>query len=417
MNPGRILVLITALLIIWPNLTYADEDLHLLPGDPREGMKVFADKGCIICHSVFGGETKKAADLGKTPADHLSAPQMASAMWNHAPQMWKMMEEDELDLPRISQEEMTDLISFIYSIRLLDEPGDPNRGKTLLAEKHCMDCHNIRGEEGAEGPDLGEEARHANPVLWIQTMWNHGPRMEQAMNAKGFPWPQLRNTDIIDILSYIRSVAPPQKTRVYLLPPDPRAGQALFSGKGCSNCHAIYGKGGQAGPDIGEDNTAFPRTLSRFAERMWNHAPDMWKSMKKEQVQRPEFTGREMADLISFIYSVRFFGKPGDSTAGAAVFSAKKCRLCHTSSEREGRTDSTIGSRGRRMEPAVISRLMWNHGLTIFTRMKEMGIPWPEFKGEEMADLIESLRTTDFSSDSLQQPTIHRLPERRGDTQ
>ena len=49
-----------------------------------------------------------------------------------------------------------------------------------------------------------------------------------------------------------------------------------------------------------------PRTLTQMAGRMWNHSPQMWAAMKAKGIERPTFEGKEMADLIAFLYSVHY---------------------------------------------------------------------------------------------------------------
>lgn len=400
MSPGRIFILITALLVCRLHPVGADEKSYVLPGDPQQGIELFFSRGCVTCHSAFGEETNNAPHLEKTPVGHLSAAQMAAAMWNHAPQMWEQMEAEPLALPAMSREEMTDLFAFLYSVRYFDEPGNPDRGKALLAEKNCIACHAIQGEGEPDGPDLTEGVRYANPVLWAQKMWNHAPSMERMVEDKGIHWPEFRDTDLVDIFSYIRSVGPPQKTRVYLIPADPQAGATLFSKKGCSACHAAGTGGERAGPDFGENGTPLPKTLTRFAQLMWNHEPAMRREMLTKKISRSTFSEREMADLIAFLYSARFIGRPGDPIAGERVFTDKKCRTCHPADAQKRRADLGNSAGEIRPSPVEFCRTMWNHGMEMVAGMEEQGIPWPRIDDREMVDLIEFLRVTDIAADS-----------------
>ncbi len=393
MNPCQVLILITTVLILQADFSYADEESYLLPGDSRRGIEIFFEKKCATCHSVLGEGAKSAPDLGNTPAGHLSATQMAGVMWNHAPRMWKGIEGEKIAYPKISQDEMADLFAFLYSVRYFDEPGNPDRGKALLEEQHCIDCHAIQGKGGEDGPDLSQEARYINPVIWAQVMWNHARHMEKMTKERGFPWPQLQGADMVDLIAYIRSVAPPQKTYVDLLPAEPEIGKTLFSTKGCGDCHAIHGKGGQIGPDLGGRKTALPRTLSQFAQRMWNHAPDMWEIMKEKKIERAEFSEREMADLIAYLYSFQLFDEPGDKNAGARVFADKKCPICHTSDGAGGQPGPDLSKWKPHLSPISLSYIMWNHGPAMFKEMEESKIQWPLFDGREIIDLMEYLNT------------------------
>jgi hypothetical protein len=41
--------------------------------------------------------------------------------------------------------------------------------------------------------------------------------------------------------------------------------------------------------------------------------------------------------------------------------------------------------------------VLWEHGPTMLTRMREQNIPWPQFDTREMADLIAYLEVRDSS--------------------
>ncbi len=363
---------------------------YLLPGDSKSGGEIFFEKGCIKCHSIFGEGGKTAPDIGKTPGTHLSAARIAGVMWNHAPRMWEEMEGEGVDIPRLLEKEMADLFAFLYSIRYFDEPGDPAKGKEVMASKGCSRCHSIHGEgERLEVPDIGKWARYVNPVHWAQVMWNHAPNMKEAMEEKGIRWPEFKEDEVVDLLAYIRESNPESEERIYLPPADPKAGKGLFVDKGCSKCHAIYGEGGKGGPDLGKRED-MPRRLTQLAGLMWNHSPRMLDEMKKEKMEYPQFSSSEMADLIAYLYSVRYFDEPGDAGAGGKVFKEKSCAMCHSNAgEKEGARDLTKW-RGS-VSPIMMSGIMWNHGPEMLKMMKEKGIPWPEFKGKEMVDLIEYL--------------------------
>lgn len=73
--------------------------------------------------------------------------------------------------------------------------------------------------------------------------------------------------------------------------------------KGCLGCHAVRGEGGEGGPDLGEEEEF--NSPIRLVTAIWNHAPEMQKTFVKEGIPWPEFTGREMADLVAYIVAVQ----------------------------------------------------------------------------------------------------------------
>ena len=58
---------------------------YLLLGDIKEGWKVFYQKGCSQCHSIWGEGGKGGPDLGTLPQAYVSQAQLAALMWNHSP--------------------------------------------------------------------------------------------------------------------------------------------------------------------------------------------------------------------------------------------------------------------------------------------------------------------------------------------
>ena len=387
---GGVAVRVLACVLLFAPVLLAQEGIYLLPGDPQEGMKVFLDKGCVRCHAVLGEGGKTAPDLGRTPAAHVTATQLVSMMWNHVPRMWERMEGEGISFPTFTGEEIEHLFAFLYSVRSLDAPGNPERGKQLLNAKGCVRCHKIGGVGGKIGPELTKGGWYVNPVQWAQEMWNHSETMEEAMREQGMAWPRFEGEDMADLLSYIRSVSPPSESRRYPLSVDPKAGAELFAAKGCQNCHPIRGSGGRAAPDLGKKTTAFPRTLAQFAGLMWNHAPQMRREMRQEGIERPEFSNREMSDLIAYLYAVRYFEEPGDPIAGRKVFAEKRCGQCNLKGE-SGSMAPDLSRWAGHISPVMMARAVWNHGPAMRKEIKQAGISWPTFAGPQMADLIAYL--------------------------
>lgn len=364
------------------------EGAFFIPGDPKSGIKIFFEKGCIRCHSILGEGGRTAPDLARTPARHLGAAELVAAMWNHAPAMWEKMTLERLTAPEFSTDEMTDLFAFLYSVRSLDEPGDPDLGRQFLRRK-CLACHSVEGSGGRLGPDLREWVRYRNPVSWIQAMWNHALPMQAAMARRGLDWPQLASDDMANLMAYLRTMATGPGDRVYLGPAEPDTGRRLFRSKGCAACHAIRGAGGRRGPDLGL--RSLPRTLGQFATLMWNHAPAMTRVMAAEHVRPAQFTNQEMADLIAYLFSERYFEVRGSAAKGARSFEDKGCSGCHgPGADADSPAVSLEGWRGR-ASPLSFAAALWNHGPVMLASMQQRNLPWPRFRAGEMSDLMEFL--------------------------
>lgn len=371
---------------------------YFIPGDAKAGMQLFFDKGCGRCHSVLGQGGRSAPDLARAPGGHLSAAELLAGMWNHAPAMWEKMQLEGVRVPAFKQSEMGDLFAFVYSVRSLDEPGDAARGKELLAQKKCLECHSVAGRGGHAGPDLKNWAAFRNPVSWVQTMWNHAPEMQKAMAQRGVSWPQFRDNDVADLIAYIRTLAPPNGPRVYLRPADADAGRKLFQSKGCVACHAVGGAGGTAAPDLG--SRKLPRTLGQFAGQMWNHAPAMWASMRAHQVARPQFSDKEMADLIAYLFAQRYFEGAGNFERGRQTFATKGCAGCHGT----GGVAPDLAKLKGNLSPIAFATALWNHGSVMLQAMRDRQMTWPRFQPGEVTDLMEFLNRRPERAQAVTKP-------------
>lgn len=358
-------------------------------GDPQKGQRLFEAKGCIGCHRVDGRGGTVGPDLSRVGLQrHLL--QLAGLLWNHSPHMTAKMRELGIARPVLSGSEMADLLAYLYALNYFDQPGDPDRGARLFLEKRCAACHAVGGKGGEIGPSLDRLSNFSSPILMAQAMWNHGPRMQARMDALGIPRPVFQEGEMADILAFIRKeggrdILPSHAD----LPGDPREGWKLFTIKGCIRCHAVQGQGGKVGPDLSRQR--LPRTPSGLAGLFWNHSPQMWAKMRELGIPVPTFSGTEMADLVAYLYFVGFFDPPADPARGRAVFTNKGCIRCHSVNGKGGTVGPDLARSEAVLSPVEAARLMWHHAPLMEARMKELGISWPLFEGNEMADLLAYL--------------------------
>jgi len=351
---------------------------YLLPGDMKEGWRVFTQKKCSTCHAIWGEGGKEGPDLGSLPGSYVSQSQLAALMWNHWPEMWGKMMARKIPLQKMDKQEMADLFAFLYFIRYMDEPGNPQNGKRLMETKHCGECHAV-GKEGGKG-DLSRWGMYTNPILWAQMMWNHSPQMEQEMRKKGLPWIEFKGNEMVDLIAYIRSLSSKME-KAYLSPGDLQSGKKLFSQKGCARCHSPRSE-----VDLSKKKD-FPRTLAQLAGMMWNHSYQMWKGMEEKGIGRPTVSPQEMADLVAYLFSTQYFDEPGNPEEGKKVFVKKQCNLCHA----KGTPMANLTALKGQISPIFMAQTMWNHGPEMLEKMRKAKVPWKKVDGKEMADLMEYL--------------------------
>lgn len=177
------------------------ERVYMPPGKPKTGEALFTKKHCVECHSVRGHGGTVGPDLGLVLKGSLM--RIAGAMWNHGPKMWTKMAERGIEVPALSTEEMSDLISYLYYFQFIDAPGDARRGLTVYREKRCGACHSLRGVGEKVGPDLATVEKLDTPLEIITGMWNHAATMQEVMVGANVAWPVLGGGEMADLIAYL----------------------------------------------------------------------------------------------------------------------------------------------------------------------------------------------------------------------
>lgn len=365
-------------------MTYGQE--IPLPTNPLKGQIVFEEKGCIECHSISGYGGTAGPDLSKQQYFG-SVLELASILWNHAPQMNRKFRQMRMDRPVLTEVEMNDLFGFLYYLRYLGEPGGVAKGKKLLETKGCISCHRVAGQGGAVGPDLEQVQRYAAPLYMVQAMWNHGPAMQEQIKKSHLTYPTLTGKDIVDIAAYLRQ-ATTGATVIRMSPGDPTKGKTVFEEKHCNKCHLVEGKARIIGPSL--LGIELKKGVTEIASLMWNHGQVMTEFMKRENIDWPRFEGNEMADLIAYLYFLGFEDKPGDDRKGDDVFRAKGCVSCHIKGGKGKGPD--LATTKQIDSPIRMIQLMWNHAGQMEDLLIMQNKKWPTLSTTEMRNLYAFLR-------------------------
>ena len=174
-----------------------EKDFYLPPPNPKNGQRLFSEKGCGRCHLRTG--TSREAIEGAVIG---SFTQIAGRMLNHA--MWSS--PDRPDMP-LAPEEMSDLLSYVYFLSYSGKPGNAKAGEQLFVEKKCADCHSAQGRGRTATPDLISNAKATTPVEILSGMWNTAPKkMQEQMVEAGVVWPQFQERELADLFAYILSL-------------------------------------------------------------------------------------------------------------------------------------------------------------------------------------------------------------------
>lgn len=358
-----------------------------LNSDLIQGRKVFEQKLCSHCHSIFERERKIGPKL-QSSRFHGSFLDLYSILWNHAPQMAVYMRKEVLDRPQFSTVELNQLVSFLYMLPYLGESGNPRKGEVLLREKACFRCHSLGKQGKKDGVPLDTLAIYQSQVVLLQRMWNHGPEMIRQMVSTGTPIPSFSGNDMTDIFAALTESSTEKSRKVFLGVGNAEHGQQVFTTTGCVKCHAVFGKGGKDGPDLGK--TVSQANVTSLITQIWNHAPKMRETFQQKKLEWPSFQETEMNDLIVFLYSLNYEDKPGDPGRGEKIFTEKKCIDCHFKTDAD--VKKIVGDL-KSADAILFATQMWNHIPTMEAAMVTQGVPWPEMSGQQLRDVLAFLKS------------------------
>jgi cytochrome c551/c552 len=300
------------------------------------------------------------------------------------------MRELGLPYPEFTRTEMVDLIAYLYFLRYLGEPGNLYRGKILVEKKGCLNCHAV-GKKGEDlAPAFDQLSKYISPLYLAQSLWNHGPEMDKSLHEMGIERPTFEKGEIVDLSAYIRAASRgTERDKKYMSPGNPQKGKIIFKEKGCLKCHRVAKEGKDVGPALGKLELDY--SITEIAGLMWNHGSAMGELMKEQNLKWPSFEGKEMADLIAYLYFLKFEDKPGDPGAGKKAFNEKGCVTCHGNDGHGGEIAPDLSKSTALSSSINMAQIMWNHAPVMEEKILEKVLNWPTFTGKEMTDLFAYL--------------------------
>ena len=199
--------------------------------------------------------------------------------------------------------------------------------------------------------------------------------MAGSLRAHGMISPGLQGREIADLAAYVRGQALGSSHGQKLMRPgNPITGQQLFNDKGCVRCHSIYARGGKVGPDLARKDLF--ESAAEIAAAMWNHGPQMWAKMQQTGIPKPAFSANELADVISYLYFVRYTDEAGNAENGKRLFDQRGCAECHTIGQGE-KIGPDLGTSRATTSSVSLTAAMWNHALIMEKLTQAKGLPWP----------------------------------------
>jgi len=174
------------------------------PAGAEAGRAVFAAKHCVRCHDPGGRQaTGPALETLRRPQ---GAYELAGRLWNHAPAMFTVLKQADIEWPTISADEMANLMAYLQADPRKDPAPDLSKGAMTLVAKGCLKCHRYRREGGRLGPDLEERrADYAPANVWAAVMWRHAPGMAAVAMGQGVSYPRFTGEEMVNLLGFLRA--------------------------------------------------------------------------------------------------------------------------------------------------------------------------------------------------------------------
>jgi len=359
-------------------------------GQPEKGAALFfGDKHCGICHAVNGAGGHVAPDLSGSQPGTPAMGWLVTVLWNHGPGMWRQIRRKNQPYPQMDAQEMADIFAFLYQASSIDHAGDPSAGQRIFNEKGCVRCHSVGGTGGQAAPELSKIAAGLASNAWTRAMLNHAGSMIGPITSTLGRWPQFTGNEMNDLIAYVRLSAPQPATKAQEIPGNAERGWAVFQNR-CIQCHSVRGQGGSVGPELGPERD-FPLTTGQFASVLWNHAPAMIQQSRENRIPPPVLQGNEMADLRTFLASLRYFEPTGSPLVGESVFSERGCAVCHGQTAEGTKTGPGLRSGKEAFTTISFSAALWRHGPRMIDRAEELGMPWPTLKPTDIGNLVSFL--------------------------
>ncbi len=358
-------------------------------GDPEKGAALFyGDKQCAICHSVDGLGGRTAPELSGTRPSTPAMGWLAAALWNHGPAMWQQIRQKSRPYPDLNSQDMADILAFLYQASSIDRHGDSGAGQQVFNGTGCSRCHSVGGIGGRAAPELSS-VTGGNSNAWSRAMLNHAGSMVAPIKSTLGSWPRFSGNEMIDLIAYVNADRSQTSNNVQEVRGDPQQGWNVFQSR-CMGCHSVRGRGGSVGPELGPDKE-LPLTLAQFASVMWNHAPAMLQEANEKRKPFADFRGQELADLLAFLASLRYFEPAGSPLVGRRVFAERGCATCHGRMAEGSKLAPRLTGDAESYTTVTFVTALWRHGPRMFERTEELGASWPTLEANDMGDIVSFL--------------------------
>lgn len=379
-------------ILIWESRTSAPRHVLFFVGEPERGAELFyGSKHCGICHAVNGSGGRVGPDLSGKQPEAPALGWLTAVLWNHQPGMWRLMRGGKTTYPKMNQEEMADVLAFLYLAGNADPKGDVKAGEMVFRNRGCVRCHSVRSSGGTGAPELTGVTAVGGSSAWTRAMWNHAQSMVGPVTKELGAWPEFRPGEMNNLIAYVSAGTPAAAAPKQVLHGSAERGWKLFQ-TSCLQCHAVRGSGGKAGPELGPGND-LPLSTANFAGVLWNHAPGMLKQAAEKGAAVPQFQGNEVEDILMFLSSLRYFEPTGSPFLGERLFAQRGCAGCHGAQAEGGPGGPKLRTGADAFTAVKLAAALWSHGPNMQARAEELGIAWPTLEAADAGNIVSFLNS------------------------
>jgi cytochrome c2 len=177
------------------------EEPALVLEDPAGGERLFEQRGCVRCHTA-GTQAPDKVDLVGAAREARTFTELGVRMWNHLPQMRRRAAQVQTDFPTFSENEMSQLIAFLFAKRYFEEKGEVGAGKRIFHAKKCGACHD---QPSSAAPSLQAKRGQFSAHQMASALWQHGPQMLAEMEKRDIRWPSFTGRQMADLIAALNS--------------------------------------------------------------------------------------------------------------------------------------------------------------------------------------------------------------------
>jgi cytochrome c551/c552 len=156
---------------------------------------------------------------------------------------------------------------------------------------------------------------------------------------------------------------------------------------GCANCHGILQPGGRQAPEL--LRIAHGRSAADLLADLWNHVPQMMAALLAgDRLPSPSAEG--LRNLVGYLCFLNYLGSPGNAERGAAALAQMPCLACHDLRAR-GKIGPALVVADRAASSVGLVTDLWNHYPPMHAALKERGLPWFAWTGDQITDMSRYL--------------------------